>query len=99
MRRATTPTVEISLDESITGCWYRVTFAQRYGPSIVKDQDDCELSDDGKTILVTLTQSETRLFKTKENVKVQVKFGYDNKVSASSIAVLKVGEILDEAVI
>ena len=99
MRRATTPSIEIAIDENITGCWYRVTFAQRYGPKIVKDQDECELSEDGKTITVNLTQSETLLFKTKENVKVQVKFGMGDKVSASSIAVLKVGEILDEAVI
>lgn len=99
MRRATTPTIRISIDENITGCWYRVTFAQRYGPKIVKDQDECTLSEDGKTILVPLTQSETLMFNTNENVRVQVKFGNDYKVAASSIVALKVKEILDEAVI
>ena len=99
MRRATTPTIRILIDKDISRCWYRVTFAQRCGPTIIKDQDQCTLTEDGKTILVSLTQEETLLFRTDENVKVQVKFGNGDKVGASSIVVLKVKEILDEVVI
>ena len=98
MRRATTPTIRIYIDKNIKGCWYRVTFAQRCGPKLIKDQNDCTLSEDGKTILVPLTQDETLLFNAHERVKVQVKFGSNDKVAASSIVALQVKEILDEAV-
>ena len=99
MRRATTPKVEIQIDESLLGCWYRVTFAQNNGCRIIKDQDDCELSEDGKTIWVPFTQEETLRFASGHNVRVQVRFGQDDQVCASNIAEVKVTEILDEEVI
>lgn len=99
MRRATTPNVEIRIDECLTGCWYRVTFAQRGGQRLVKDQDECELSGDGKTIFVHLSQRETLSFSDKQDLRVQVRFGRDGEACASDIAAVKVSEILDEEVI
>lgn len=100
MRRCTTPTVTIHIDESLSGCeWFRVTFAQKDGARIVKDQDDCELSEDGKEIRVTLTQDETLRFNVRNDLRVQVRFGSDGSACASDIASVKVLEILDEEVI
>ncbi len=99
MRRATTPRVEIRIDENLSGCWYRVTFKQRNGTKLVKDQDDCELDADGKTIYVPLTQQETLGFSTNYDLQVQVRFGKDGDACASDIASIKVAEILDEEVI
>lgn len=99
MRRATTPNVEIRIDECLTGCWYRVTFAQKGGQRLVKDQDDCELSEDGKTINVHLTQQETLGFSDKYDLRVQVRFGTGDEACASDIAATRVAEILDEEVI
>ena len=99
MRRATTPTVEIHIDECLTGCWFRVAFAQKNGSKLVKDQDECELSEDGKTIQVPLTQRETLSFSDRYDLCVQVRFGSGDEVCASDIATVKVAEILDEEVI
>lgn len=99
MRRATTPKIEIQIDESLIDCWYRITFAQRNGNRIIKDQDDCELSEDGKTILVSLTQEETLRFTSGHNIRIQVRFGQDGQACATNIAEIKVTEILDEEVI
>ena len=99
MRRATTPNVELHIDECLTGCWFRVTFAQKNGSKLVKDQDECELSDDGKTIYVHLDQRETLGFSTNYDLRVQVKFGMDGEVCATNIVNVAVAEILDEEVI
>jgi len=98
MRRATTPNIEISIDQDLRGYWYRVTFKQN-GTTIIKDQNDCILSDDGKTISIELTQEETLRFSDSFNIQVQVRFGKDNKVCATDIAYTKIGKILDEEVI
>lgn len=99
MRRATTPNVEIRIDECLTGCWYRVTFAQKGGQKLIKDQDECELSDDGKTVYVHLSQRDTLQFSDKYDLRVQVRFGRGDEACASDIATVKVAEILDEEVI
>lgn len=99
VRRATTPTIKITIDKDLSDYWYRITFAQDNFNKIVKDQNDCILSDDGKTISVNLNQNETLSFDTRSNVEVQLKCGIDDKVFATNIALIKVERILDEAVI
>lgn len=99
MRRATTPTVTIGIDRDLTGCWYRVILAQRDGVKLVKDETQCVLSEDGKTISVTLSQEETLGFSTAYDLQVQVRFGNGSDAAASDIAVIRVREILDEEVI
>ena len=99
MRRATTPQVEIRLDESMEGLWYRVAFSQRGKAPIVKDQDDCELSEDGRTIRVMLTQEETLSFDALGTVRVQVRFGSGGSACATDIATIPILEILDEEVV
>ena len=98
MRRATTPNIEIGIDKDLRGYWYRVTFKQN-GTTIIKDQSDCILSDDGKTISIELTQEETLRFSDLFNIQVQVRFGKDNKVCATNIVYTKIDKILDEEVI
>ena len=99
MRRATTPNIEIDIDQDLRGYWYRVAFKQQNGTTIIKDQNECILSDDGKTIFIELTQEETLRFSDSFNIHVQVRFGKDDKVCATNIVDTKVGKILDEEVI
>lgn len=99
MRRATTPTIIINLDTNLTNCWYRVAFKQRGLPTLIKDQNDCILSEDGNSIEVYLTQEETLAFSSKHKVSVQVKFGIGEKVCATNIIDINVKDILDEEVI
>lgn len=80
--------------------WYRVAFEQVHtGIKLIKDQDECELSDDGRRIKITLSQKETLMFSEKYNVRIQVRFGDDISVCATNIADISIGEILDEEVI
>lgn len=98
MKRATTPQIEIMIDKDLTECWYRVAFEQNK-VLLIKDQNECTLSEDGKIISVELTQEETLLFSDSTNVNIQVRFGKNNKVCATNIVKMKIGKILDEEVI
>lgn len=99
MRRATTPKLAISIDVDLRDCWYRVVFAQTHGAKVVKNQNDCELSEDGKTIYVQLSQEETLLFSDRYKVNVQIRYGKDSSVCATNIVMISVDQILDEEVI
>lgn len=99
MRRATTPTIEISVDQNLTGCWYRVALSQKGGTIIIKTDKDCELSDDGTVIKVPLTQEETLSFNTRARIRIQVRFGNNGNVAATDIATFRIGEILDEEIV
>lgn len=100
MRRATTPTLEIELDEPIECAWFRVALAQRCGTLIVRDQRSCELSEDGRTVTLTLTQEETVSLVAGYDLRVQLRFGDGlGAVCATDIAEIPVGEILDEEVV
>lgn len=99
MRRATTPSIEIEIDQSLIDAEYRVTFAQRNGPRIVKDQDACTLSEDGKLITVPLSQEETLRFSDRYNIQVQVRYKVEDRVCGTNIVSTNIGEILDEEVI
>lgn len=100
MRRGTTPTLRINIDQDLTGCWYRVILSQansRY--RIVKKDSQCTLSEDGKTIDVFLSQEETYLFDHDFNLKVQVRYGLGEKAFATNIVRMSVYEILEDDVI
>ncbi len=100
MRRATTATLKIDIDESLVGMWYRVALEQRgTGTLLIKDEGDCELSEDGKTITVRLTQEETLRFSDKCVARVQVRFGDGTSVAATNIASVDIYETIDEEVI
>ena len=99
MRRATTPRLTISIDVDLRDCWYRVTLAQTHGAKIIKNQDECELSEDGKTIYVQLSQEETLSFSDRYKVNIQVRYGKDSSACATNIVMISVGQILDEEVI
>lgn len=100
MRRATTPTIQIEADIDLREFeWFRLTFAQRNGPRIVKTEKDCSLSEDGKTIYVRLSQQETLSFSERYNVMVQMRYGIGDTVNATNIVSRDIGAILDEEVI
>ena len=99
MRRATTPTVKIDINENLTGLQYRVAFKQRGLKPLIKTQDDCTLTNNGHTIEVFLTQEETASFYENNKVMVQVRFGKDGKVGATNIASIDMKAILDEEIL
>ena len=100
MRRATTPTIQIDSDVNLNEFeWFRLTFAQRNGPKIVKTEKDCTLSDDGKTVYVTLTQQGTLRFSERYNLMIQMRYGIGDTVNATNIVSRDIGAILDEEVI
>ena len=100
MRRATTPTIQIDSDVNLKDFeWFRLTFAQRNGPRVIKTEKDCTLSEDGKTIYVRLSQQETLSFSDRYNLMVQMRYGIGDTVNATNIVSRDVGAILDEEVI
>ena len=99
MRRATTPKLIINMNVDLNNYWYRVAFAQNKDVILIKDQDDCELSDDGQTITIRFTQEETLQFNSNYKIKVQVRYGINDIVCASNIETTTIGEILDEEII
>lgn len=101
MRRGTTPTLECSLDVSLVDADYYVTIEQGT-VSITKTASDCTLSEDGKTISVTLSQEETLSLSSDDAsglASVQVRYKADGKVYATNIAHLRVDGVLMEEVI
>ena len=99
MRRATTPTIKIDIDKDLTEYFYRVAFKQKGLKTIVKDQDDCTLSEDGKLIEVPLTQEETLSFYANNKVMVQVRYGKNGIVCATNIVTIDIRDILDEEIV
>lgn len=95
MRRGTTPTLELELDTSLNGCEFWVTI-ENNKKQITKREDDCELSEDGKTIYVYLTQAETLSMNQYYPVSVQVRFKMAGKAFATNIVDTNVGAILLE---
>lgn len=99
VRQATTPTVEIELDESLSDKdWFRVAFEQ-YETVLLKTQDECELSDDGLTVSVTLTQEETLLFQHSSAVRVQIRYKVGGSVQATEIGAFSMLETIDREVV
>lgn len=100
IRRGTTPIIQLDLDQSLIGCWYRVIFEQAYSRhKIIKRDSKCELSEDGKSIRVRLTQEDTYSFDHENNLKVQVRYGVDDLAFATNIIRVPISEILEEDVI
>lgn len=95
MRRGTTPALELELDVSLIGSEYYVTL-ENGRKQFTKTNDDCELSEDGKTITVVLTQAETLDLDASSAVLVQVRFKVGDRAYATNIARTTVGEILLE---
>lgn len=98
MRRGTTPTLELTLDTSLIDCEYHVTI-ENGRRQFTKREGDCQLSEDGMTISVTLTQEETLSLDASQPVRVQVRFKANDTAYATSIARTSVEDILLEGVI
>lgn len=98
MRRGTTPTLELTLDTSVTDSEYRVTLANGKS-AITKTEEECTLSDDGKTITLLLSQEETLSLNPNYPVKVQVRFKVGDLAFATNIVQTCVKDILYKEVI
>ena len=93
MRRGTTPTLELALDVPIDGCEFHATI-QNGDVQIDRTEQECTLSEDGKTILVELSQADTLSLDPGKIAYVQVRFKKDGKAYATTIAETSVGRIL-----
>jgi len=98
MRRGTTPTLELTLDASLTDCEYRVTLANGK-KKITKSESDCTLSEDGKVIRLLLSQEETLSLDPNHPVRVQVRFKVNDLAYATNIVQTSVEDILLKEVI
>lgn len=99
MRRATTPTHRFTLQfpvETIKSI--RITYAQG-GKNILRKENG-EITMDGKTAIVRLTQEETKLFTADKDVEIQVRIlTLGGDAPASGIMRTNVERILDDEVL
>lgn len=99
MRRGTTPTLAIHVDQDLSGCEVYVTLAQR-GKQITKRESDFDMKVSGgaTTINLTLSQAETLSFTAERGsaVEVQVRYVKDGRACATDIVSVPVTRILKE---
>ena len=96
MRRGTTPTLELALDQSLEGAEYHVTIEQG-SIQLDKTEQDCTLSEDGKVITAVLSQEETLALDAVASI--QVRYKLDGKAYATNIVAVRVDDVLLEEVI
>ena len=95
--QGTTPTVVFNLPfDTSTIKNVEIYFGQDDTTLVTKGYNDCVMS--GNTMSVTLFQSDTLQFDPEEKLQIQARFRYfDDIVEATSIAKVKVGDLLSEA--
>lgn len=108
MIRATTPTHTFSFDtlDPTTFQALNIYYAQQGVEILVKNKNDCTFSTkevDGKTIYlasVMLTQEETKLFKSKYRVEVQLRvLTADDRALATGKYELSVFDVINDEVL
>lgn len=98
MRRGTTPTLELALDQSLEGAEYHVTIEQG-SIQLDKTETDCTLSEDGKVITAVLSQEETLALDPAAVASIQVRYKLDDRAYATNIVAVRVDDVLLEEVI
>ena len=102
MRRGTTPTVDLYIDEDLSGCEIYVTFSHR-GKQITKRESEieAEFSGGATTLHVTLTQAETLSFNADNGayVEIQVRYKRGERTCATDIQRVPVKRVLLEGAI
>ena len=98
MRRGTTPTLELALDQSLEGAEYHVTIEQGTA-QLDKTEADCTLSEDGRVIAVVLSQEETLALEPNAVASIQVRYKLDGRAYATNIVAVRVDDVLLEEVI
>lgn len=106
MRRGTTPTLVIKVNEDATA-WptVHIAFKQSKHDVIVKTltdlEDDPELDEDGHTVFrVPLSQNDTLAFRSGSAVEVQIRaLDSDGNAVATTIGSIDVKRILEEGVL
>lgn len=103
MRRGTTPTVTIKIDDVDLNNVVKavVTFRQNTYPEILMDKEpEMIIGEDADYLKVTLTQEETLALKEEMPVEIQFKGKLtDGKVLASNIVCVPVKEVLNEVIL
>ena len=98
MRRGTTPTLKFTLPYEIAVSSLYITFMQRGRTILEKTIDDVTL--DGKTINVELTQDDTLTFTAGQPISIQIRIrDTENKAVASQIIETTAEEVLKDGVI
>lgn len=97
MRRGTSPTLKLTTDQDWTGYEVVVTIEENSnGNNVELNFKNEQLTIDGNTIYVELTQSDTLKFQKK--AQIQIKGKKDNQVIATEISKIPVLPILNEEV-
>ena len=98
MRRGTTPTFNVTCDVNLTG--YTIYLTLEQGTVELTLTPECEATETGCTLAVTLTQEQTLLFNDKMKASMQIRaIDAGGTAIASNIMTVDVGRILKEGVI
>lgn len=98
MRRGTTPTFNIECDVDLTGYTIFVTLEQ--GNRELTLTPECETTEDGCVLSVTLTQEQTLVFDDRGTASMQVRaIDQAGLAIASNIMTVDIGKILLDGVI
>lgn len=95
--RATTPTVTLDVDEDISG--WDVHIYARNGGTVMEfsgDRVTKSATDAGSSISVTLTEDETRGLAADANLAVQLRAKSGLTIVASSMALISVGDVIED---
>lgn len=102
MRRGTTPTITMELDDNITVndiAAATLSIAQSEKEVISKNLNDMTADGESNTLTVTLTQAETLLLDRYITAELQLKVKIGDDVTASDIIETKVKDIINEEVL
>lgn len=98
MRRGTTPTFEVDCDVDLTG--YTIFLTLEQGTNEITLTPDCEATQDGCKLFVTLTQEQTLSFRGDMKASMQIRAVDQSGLAiASNIMTVDIGRILLEGVI
>lgn len=101
MIRLTTPIHIFNFPNNIdpsTIDWLKLTYAQNNRVILEKELDDMTI--DGQSVSVTLTQAETKLFKAeKDPVQVQLRIGIGDVAMATKIYQVSVYDVLNSEIL
>lgn len=102
MRRGTTPTITMELDDNITVndiAAATLSIAQNGKEVISKNLNDMTADGESNTLTVTLTQAETLMLDRYITAEIQLKVKIGDDVTASDIIETKVKDIINEEVL
>lgn len=95
----TTPTLTLSLDESVAGCTAAELCLVCENVRILRGLDELAISEDGKEVSCALTQPETLTLPDNHIAKVQLRVMLGGAVFATDVLTVSVRELLNREVL